>query len=634
MARGHSTCKTDNESNIARLVTLPKLEIDQFNGDPQMYLSFCAIFDEAVDSVADNDKIKLTRLLQFTTGEAHEAIRSCVLMGGNEGYAEARVILKKRFGANHLISERIIRDLTGGCFAKTPAQLQKLADAAANAERVLHSLNQLVEVNSQQTITSVVEKLPAYIKNKWKRQATKMKRRDGRYPNFSEVVCFLQDVADDANDPVYGDQSKTDNVKGFSTELNSQMPSATSSSPTTSRLTVHKHELKCALCGAGHKLFLCKAFKDMSAVDRKKFVLKKALCENCLLSNHSTRECKKNSVCSVPGCGGKHTRFLHVDDPAVTCQANMKSSSNCAMPIVPVDINHMYVGNALLDTASSNSFISRATVDKLGIVCTPAMYDLCTLTGNTNTISEIVSIQLTSCFTKDSITLNNVCVIDHIPVRNVSFHVDTYSHLCDLPLAEMKSDGDVNVLIGQDCAEALIPLEIRKGATGEPFATRTLFGWSLNGPISNHDILNKQVIANCITTFSKEKKHDCLWSMENYGTTESTVTLSPSENKVVALWNIQVRLVEGHPELPTPWIDEGEGMPTNITVAKHCLISTERTLQKKGLMKEYDAEIWKLLNKKYVEPHPDSDNEPDHEPDQISHSIFHMQLRRRQNKLV
>ena len=196
-------------------------------------------------------------------------------------------------------------------------------------------------------------------------------------------------------------------------------------------------------------------------------------------------------------------------------------------------------------------------------------------------------------------------------MKNLSFHVDTYSHLCDLPLAQMKSDGDVNVLIGQDCAEALIPLEIRKGATGEPFATRTLFGWSLNGPISNHDILNKQVIANCITTFSKENKLDCFWSMGNDETSESTVTLSPSENKVVALWNIQVRLVEGHPELPTPWIVEGQGMPTNITVAKYCLISTERSLQKKLLVKEYDGDIKKLLNKNYVEPHPDSDTEPD-----------------------
>ena len=210
-------------------------------------------------------------------------------------------------------------------------------------------------------------------------------------------------------------------------------------------------------------------------------------------------------MCSVLGGGGKHRGFIHVGNPGIICHANMKISSYCDMPIVPVDINKICVCNALLDTASSHSFISQATVDKLGIVCTPAMYDVCTLTVNDNTISENVSIQLTSCFTKDSITLNKVCVIDHIPVKNVSFHVDTYSHLWDLPLAEMKSDGDVNMLIGQDCAETLIPLEIRKGVTGEPFSTRTLFRWRLNRPISSHGILNKQVIANYITTCNKRR---------------------------------------------------------------------------------------------------------------------------------
>ena len=72
--------------------------------------------------------------------------------------------------------------------------------------------------------------------------------------------------------------------------------------------------------------------------------------------------------------------FLYVDNPAVTCQANIKSICNCVMPIVHVYINHICVGNALLDTSSSNSFIFRATVHKLGIVWTPVMYDLCTLT--------------------------------------------------------------------------------------------------------------------------------------------------------------------------------------------------------------------------------------------------------------
>ena len=148
----------------------------------------------------------------------------------------------------------------------------------------------------------------------------------------------------------------------------------------------------------------------------------------------------------MPGCGGENARFIHICNPVITCQANMKTSSNCAMPIVPVDNNHICVFNVLLNTASSNSFISGATVDKCGIVGTPIRYDLCTLTGNSNTVSEVVSIQLPSSFTNNSITLNNVYVIDNILVKNVYFHVDAYSHMCDLPLDEMKSGGDVNVL--------------------------------------------------------------------------------------------------------------------------------------------------------------------------------------------
>ena len=558
----------DDDISIVRLLTLPKIEIEKFSGDPQHYLSFCSVFDEAVDSVADKDKVKLTRLLQFTTGDAHEAIRSCSLISGDEGYREARAILKKRFGSDHLISERTIRDLIGGSVARSPLLLQKLGDAAANAERILRSLNQLAELNSQQTITAVVERLPTYIKNDWRKQATRMKRKEGRYPNFSELVCFLQDVADDANDPVYGTTPKPDNnVKGFSSVMNE--PAYRASSPP--RMTI-----KCVLCGADHKLFHCKQFKDMSPRERKQLVLNKSLCENCLLSNHSTQDCRKNSICSVPGCGEKHTRFIHVNNSGITCQANMDVDNNIAMPIVAVNINNMYVGNALLDTASSNSFITRATVDKLGIIGTPVEYNLSTLIGNQTAASEAVSIQLTSSSGSDKITLHNVYVIDNIPVKTFSYNVNAYEHLCDLPFAETKPGQPVNVLIGQDCAEALIPLEMRRGTKGAPFATRTLFGWSLNGPTSIQRTPTNCVIGNLMTTSFRKI------NLEN-DISNSTVEMSPNDSKVLI-------------------------MPDNFALAKHCLLSTE-TLKNKDPLKEYDSEIKKFINKKYAEPVPQTDAE-------------------------
>ena len=44
----------------------------------------------------------------------------------------------------------------------------------------------------------------------------------------------------------------------------------------------------------------------------------------------------------------------------------------------------------------------------------------------------------------------------------------------------------VDILIGQDNSEALMPIEVRRGAEGSPFAVRTMLRWSLNGCVSTN----------------------------------------------------------------------------------------------------------------------------------------------------
>ena len=54
----------------------------------------------------------------------------------------------------------------------------------------------------------------------------------------------------------------------------------------------------------------------MSPADKKvKLVRNKGLCENCLYSNHNTQNCRNSSTCSIPGCGRKHSKFLHISSP-------------------------------------------------------------------------------------------------------------------------------------------------------------------------------------------------------------------------------------------------------------------------------------------------------------------------------
>ena len=79
---------------------------------------------------------------------------------------------------------------------------------------------------------------------------------------------------------------------------------------------------------------------------------------------------------------------------------------------------------------------------------------------------------------------------------------------------EVAGNIKVDILIGQDNPKARIPLKVHRGEEGDPFAVRTLFGWSVNGPVG--DKANKQVITHFITT-TPDTQYDIkkLWELEN-----------------------------------------------------------------------------------------------------------------------
>ena len=75
---------------------VPKVELDQFDGNPLEYLTFITVFDEVVEGKVMDGQVKLTRLLQCTSGSAKTAIRNCALIGDEAGYGQARDILRNR----------------------------------------------------------------------------------------------------------------------------------------------------------------------------------------------------------------------------------------------------------------------------------------------------------------------------------------------------------------------------------------------------------------------------------------------------------------------------------------------------------------------------------------------------------
>ena len=486
----------DDRKELFNMVNLPKIELEQFSGDPLKYPSFLATFDEHVHRTRADPSAKLTRLLQYTSGKAKDAIRPCSLIGGEKGYNEARAILERRFGNEFVITESVIRKLKSGYPVESSEDLQVFADELSNCQATLMSLGKLYEVDTQASIVEVMERLPQYLQDRWKRQAMRHKRENKTYPSFEHFVKFVMQETDNATDPVYGSMS--------SKVLEDQ--SDETSCAFSANVVRDTKSTSCVACHEEHRLFACETFKSMKPRERLELVKLHQLCRNCLLNNHETSDCRKPSVCSVPGCGEKHTKFIHVNDSCDNECDNSRDRSDglvnvnqvqtgvechpidgVFVPVVHVNVNCKYRTSALLDNGSTSTFCTQRLVSALGLKGVPTNYALSTLdSSNCCKKSKVVNLKLSSLDGTKHLDLSNVYVVNEIPVKNPKINVKCFPHLRDLPIET--GDSKIDILIGQDHAEALVPFDVRHGQYREPYATLTLFGWSLNGRTTSRSI--------------------------------------------------------------------------------------------------------------------------------------------------
>jgi len=296
------------------MINLPKLTLEPFDGNPLQYHEFMATFDETVDRAPGSDMAKLLRLLNYTRGVAKEAIRKCVLLGGKEGYGKARDILENRFGNEYVITEAIVGEIRRGKQIRTAPELQQFADELDHGLTILEKMGRLHELDTQCAIVEVLGRLQPCVQDRWMKKALEDKRRNGSYPDFPAFVGFVSVVAQEDNDPVYGRHDSKDAEPRIYKCAQTFLTQSTSDNQQAFQVTDKEHwrtEPPCVMCGDRHRLWHCSQFKQKSPRDRLKIVSNNKLCHNCLRGNHSTGNCQKNSVCSVAGCGEKHSKFVH-----------------------------------------------------------------------------------------------------------------------------------------------------------------------------------------------------------------------------------------------------------------------------------------------------------------------------------
>ena len=477
---------------LSNLIHLPPLELKKFSGEPDEFDDFVATFQEVIGNAVSNPAAKLVRLKSQLTGIALDSIKMCRTDSGEEGYIRAMDILRNRFGSPYIVCNSVIERLKYGPDVRCPAEVRTFADELLNAEMTLKNNNMFTEIDTQNNIIDICQRLDQNLRYEWRSRVMKSKRVTGTYLNFSEFVIFMQEHADVVNDPIYGKDALKDHPhrkRAFKSVSSLPVATHNASSPNSSHdpsvqpYSTSVPSIQCPMCSKHHKLYTCYAFRSMPIDKRYDYVKNNKLCVLCLSNDHSVSECGSPYVCKINNCGEKHSSSLHVYPnvqlPSLTSSVHSNDNSNVYMPTVPVVIDGIFHTSALLDTGSSTTFCTKRLVEELKLQGVKMSYKLQTLHGSKDRCSDVVDFQVSSEDRLKRLYMRNVLVVEDIPLGNpCTDDVSGYPHLKDLMFSH---ESRVDLLIGQDNSAALVPLDVRHGPVGAPFATLTLMGWTLNG---------------------------------------------------------------------------------------------------------------------------------------------------------
>ena len=130
---------------------LERIKLPKFNGDKSRFQNFWATFESIVDETDEPAKYKMLRLKTCLEGKAEEAISK--LGFADEAYAEAKSILKRRFGGERSLEEiKKVKPLQEGNIQ----ELQRFADILVTTVETLREHNRASELEPGSLLFSLV----------------------------------------------------------------------------------------------------------------------------------------------------------------------------------------------------------------------------------------------------------------------------------------------------------------------------------------------------------------------------------------------------------------------------------------------------------------------------------------------
>ena len=629
-------------------LTLPQPSLQVFSGDPIDYCDFVRAFEHIVERKTLSSSARLYYLVQYTSGAVQELMKSCLSMREEEGYTEARRLLQERYGQNYKIAAAHVKRLVDGPTIRTddgPA-LQQFSIQLTSCVNTLKEIGYLNKLDNPDNLKKIIDRLPYSMRVKWRDTVDQIVEREARDVTVADIMKFVTAKARAASHPIFGNVSSEGKTKQLPIKQRTRGPKADTFSSLGKQEDSQSENKKpeCPLCSADHWLPRCDKFRKQSLEERQKLVRERQLCSNCLFPGHFVRSCQKESFCRVRGCTSKHSTFLHQNsnknssknsgensassnrasnsEPKPNSNANPAASNGYAklsfsasttvtgLAILPVcvkakDGKDAIQTYAFLDSGSNTSFCTETLLQKLNIKGKKTNLSLTTLQGENEPIKcSMISLLVSDLHQENSFEIPMVYSRPSLPVSRETLatqeDVNRWPHLKGVTIPQIEAE--IGLLIGSDVPQLLQPQEIRKSENGGPFATKTVLGWVLNGPLGRDTPKSPTVNFSIQASKSLEEQFRDYCNQEfNDSNLNSKASMSLNDRRALDIMEETLQLKNGHYEIALPWKTYPPNLVNNRSVAERRLSLLKKRLKREPLVHEkYRDFMDDLLKKDYA----------------------------------
>lgn len=145
---------------------LPELTIKRFKGEPLEYKSFIRSIEHGIESRTEDNRDRLQFLLQYTSGQPHELVKSCIHMSPSIGFAKAKQMFKEYFGDDYKIAEAYIKEVLDWQTIKPEdgEALQSFSLFLTGCFNMMADVSYMEDLDNSASIKALANKLPYKLK--------------------------------------------------------------------------------------------------------------------------------------------------------------------------------------------------------------------------------------------------------------------------------------------------------------------------------------------------------------------------------------------------------------------------------------------------------------------------------------